>query len=158
VANAFISPFNTQTMHIKSFYTQQHCYVFPKTLYPGRIWTRFFSFLRRMRCPLRYAVRVQTWFIGVYVTTYIFHLKNKSISRKILTLYSVWIANTILICFKCDFHVQTRLPWMSISCERACVRVFNYFLKETMKMKWSRTFYLSASSASSVKTFPTSCR
>jgi hypothetical protein len=26
VANAFISPFNTQTMHIKSCYTQQHCY------------------------------------------------------------------------------------------------------------------------------------
>jgi hypothetical protein len=26
-ANAFISPFNTQTIHIKSFYTQQHCYV-----------------------------------------------------------------------------------------------------------------------------------
>jgi hypothetical protein len=24
VANAFISPFNTPTMHIKSFYTQQH--------------------------------------------------------------------------------------------------------------------------------------
>jgi hypothetical protein len=48
VANAFIS-FNTQTMHIKSFYTQQHCYVSLKTLYPGRIRTRVFSFLRRMR-------------------------------------------------------------------------------------------------------------
>jgi hypothetical protein len=35
VANAFISPFNTQTMHIKSFYTQQHCYVSLKTLYLG---------------------------------------------------------------------------------------------------------------------------
>jgi hypothetical protein len=39
VANAFISPFNTQTMHIKSFYTQQHCYVSLKTLYPGGIRT-----------------------------------------------------------------------------------------------------------------------
>jgi hypothetical protein len=33
VANAF----NTQTMHIRSFYTQQHCYVSLKTLYPGEI-------------------------------------------------------------------------------------------------------------------------
>jgi hypothetical protein len=31
-ADAFISPFNTQTMHIKSFYTQRHCYVPLKTL------------------------------------------------------------------------------------------------------------------------------
>jgi hypothetical protein len=37
VANAFISPFNTQTMHIKSFHTQQHRYVSLKTLYPGGI-------------------------------------------------------------------------------------------------------------------------
>jgi hypothetical protein len=45
-------------MHIKSFYTQQHCYVSPKkTLYPGGIWTRVFMFLRRMRCPLRHAAR-----------------------------------------------------------------------------------------------------
>jgi hypothetical protein len=36
VANAFISPFNTKTMHIKSFYIQQHCYVFPKNLIPWR--------------------------------------------------------------------------------------------------------------------------
>jgi hypothetical protein len=34
VANAFISPFNTQTMHNKSFYTQRHCYVFLKNLIP----------------------------------------------------------------------------------------------------------------------------
>jgi hypothetical protein len=34
VANAFISPFNTQTMHTKSFCTQQHCNVFPKNLIP----------------------------------------------------------------------------------------------------------------------------
>jgi hypothetical protein len=33
VANAFISHFNTQTMHIKSFYTQQHCYISLKTLW-----------------------------------------------------------------------------------------------------------------------------
>jgi hypothetical protein len=37
VANAFIAPFNTLIMHIKSFYTQQHCYVSLKTLYPGGI-------------------------------------------------------------------------------------------------------------------------
>jgi hypothetical protein len=49
--------FNTQTMHIKSFYTQQHCYVSLKTLYPGGIRTRVFLFLRRMRCPLRHAAR-----------------------------------------------------------------------------------------------------
>jgi hypothetical protein len=36
VANAFISPFNTQTTHIKSFYTQQHCCVFPENLIPRR--------------------------------------------------------------------------------------------------------------------------
>jgi hypothetical protein len=40
---------------IKSFYTQQHCYVSLQTLYPGRIQTQVFSFLRRMRCPLRHA-------------------------------------------------------------------------------------------------------
>jgi hypothetical protein len=56
VANAFIS-FNTQTMHIKSFFTQQHCYVSLKTLYPGGIPTWVFSFLRRMRCPMHYATR-----------------------------------------------------------------------------------------------------
>jgi hypothetical protein len=32
VANAVTSPFDPQTMHIKSFYTQQHCYVFPNNL------------------------------------------------------------------------------------------------------------------------------
>jgi hypothetical protein len=52
-----ISPFNTQTMHIKSFYKQQYCYVSLKTLYPGGIQTRVFSFLRRMRCPLHHAAR-----------------------------------------------------------------------------------------------------
>jgi hypothetical protein len=51
------SPFNTQTMHIKSFYTQQHCYVSLKTLYPGGIWTRVFLFLRQMQCPLCHASR-----------------------------------------------------------------------------------------------------
>jgi hypothetical protein len=31
------TPFKTQTMHIKSFYTQQHCYIgFPKNLIPRR--------------------------------------------------------------------------------------------------------------------------
>jgi hypothetical protein len=57
VADAFISDFNTQTMHNKTFYTQLHCYVFGKTLYPGGIRTQVFSFLRRMRCPLRHAAR-----------------------------------------------------------------------------------------------------
>jgi hypothetical protein len=32
VDNAFISPSNTQTMHLKSFYTQQHCCVSLKAL------------------------------------------------------------------------------------------------------------------------------
>jgi hypothetical protein len=36
VADAFFLLFNTQTMHNKSFYTQQHCYVFPKNLIPWR--------------------------------------------------------------------------------------------------------------------------
>jgi hypothetical protein len=49
--------FNTQTMYIKSFYTQQHCYVSLKKLYPGGIRTRVFLFLRQMRCPLRHAAR-----------------------------------------------------------------------------------------------------
>jgi hypothetical protein len=35
VPNAVISPFNTQTMHFKSFYTQQHC-VSLKNLMPWR--------------------------------------------------------------------------------------------------------------------------
>jgi hypothetical protein len=47
VANAYISSFNTQTMHTKPFYTQQHFYVPLKTLYPGSIRTRVFLFLRR---------------------------------------------------------------------------------------------------------------
>jgi hypothetical protein len=47
VANALISPFHTRTMHIKSFYTQQHCYVSLKTLYPGGIRTRVCCLLGR---------------------------------------------------------------------------------------------------------------
>jgi hypothetical protein len=57
VDNAFISPFKTQTMHIKSFNTQQHCYISLKTLHPGGIRTRVFLFLRWMRCPLRHVAR-----------------------------------------------------------------------------------------------------
>jgi hypothetical protein len=53
----FLLSTHTQTMHIKSFYRQQHCYVSLKTLYPSRIRTRVFSFLRRMRCPLCRAAR-----------------------------------------------------------------------------------------------------
>jgi hypothetical protein len=51
--------FNTQTMHRKSFHTQQHCYVPLKNFYPGGIRTRVFLFLRRMRCPLRHADRAE---------------------------------------------------------------------------------------------------
>jgi hypothetical protein len=54
---AFISPFNSQTMNIKSFYTQPHCYVSLKTLYPGGIRTRVLLFLRRKQCPLLHAAR-----------------------------------------------------------------------------------------------------
>jgi hypothetical protein len=45
--------FNTQAMHIKSFYTQQHCYVSLKTLHPGGIRTRVFLFLRQRRHAAR---------------------------------------------------------------------------------------------------------
>jgi hypothetical protein len=66
--------FNTQTMHIKLFYTQQHCYVSLKALYPGGIWTWVFLFLRRMRCPLRHAARTsyQKFEITSICTLYIF--------------------------------------------------------------------------------------
>jgi hypothetical protein len=37
VANDFISPFNTQTMHIKSFYVYTTALLSLKTLYPGGI-------------------------------------------------------------------------------------------------------------------------
>jgi hypothetical protein len=57
VANASISPFNAHTMHIKSFYTQ---HISIKTLYPGGIQTRVFSFLRWMWCPLRHAARAES--------------------------------------------------------------------------------------------------
>jgi hypothetical protein len=66
VVNVFISPFNTQTMHIKSFCTQQHCYVSLKALYPGGIQTGVFSFLRRMRCPLRHAALGQGKIKGLF--------------------------------------------------------------------------------------------
>jgi hypothetical protein len=45
----------------KSFYTQQHCYVSLKTLDHGRIRTRVFLFLRRMRCPRRHTARAQSY-------------------------------------------------------------------------------------------------
>jgi hypothetical protein len=52
--NAFISPFNAQTMHI-IFYTQQHWYVWLKTLYV-HWWdsNRVFVFLRRMWRTFKY--------------------------------------------------------------------------------------------------------
>jgi hypothetical protein len=62
----FISPFNTQQC-ILSFYTQHHCYVFLKTLYPGGIWTRDFLFLRRMRCPLCATPPGPVWRLLKYV-------------------------------------------------------------------------------------------
>jgi hypothetical protein len=49
VTVAFISPFNAQTMHIKSFNTQQLGYDFLKTLHPGGIRTRVFLFLSQLR-------------------------------------------------------------------------------------------------------------
>jgi hypothetical protein len=70
VATAFISPCNTQTMPIKSFYTQQHCYDYLKTLYPGGIRTRAFSFLRRMRIQdqsLLLRVGKQTMYVPTHV-------------------------------------------------------------------------------------------
>jgi ethanolamine utilization cobalamin adenosyltransferase len=59
VANGFISPFNAQTVHIKSvMYIHNSTAIFPsKTLYPCGIRTRVFLFLRRMRCPLRHAAK-----------------------------------------------------------------------------------------------------
>jgi hypothetical protein len=60
VANALMSPFNTQTSHIKPLFTQHHCYVPQKTLYPGGIRTRVFSFLRRVQCPMRHAATGQS--------------------------------------------------------------------------------------------------
>jgi hypothetical protein len=63
--------FNTQTMHIKSFYTQQHCRVSLKTLYPGGIRTQVFLFLRQMRCPLRHAARARVCFaLMILLITY----------------------------------------------------------------------------------------
>jgi hypothetical protein len=56
VANAFISPFNSQKMHIKSFCTQQHCYVSLKTLCPGGIRTRVF-----LRCTVLWTYQKRTW-------------------------------------------------------------------------------------------------
>jgi hypothetical protein len=55
VADAFISPLNTQPIHIKSFCTALLC--FPKNLHPDGIRTQVVSFLRMMQCPLRHAAR-----------------------------------------------------------------------------------------------------
>jgi hypothetical protein len=65
LANAFISPFNKQTMHVKSLYTKQH--VFLKILYPGGIQTQVFSFLRLMQCPLRHAAMALVLFVCLFV-------------------------------------------------------------------------------------------
>jgi hypothetical protein len=47
VAVAFILPFNTQTMHIKLFFTQQHCYDSVKTLHPSGFRTQVGATLLR---------------------------------------------------------------------------------------------------------------
>jgi hypothetical protein len=85
VANAFISPFKTQTMHIKSYYTHQHCYVSLKTLYTGGIRTRVFSVLRRMQCPLRHAA------IGraIYLSTYVGIFVNSPINKHSSTVKNI---------------------------------------------------------------------
>jgi hypothetical protein len=66
VANAFISPFKTQTMHIKSFYTQQHCYVSLKTLYPVRDLN--LGLLVPEADAMSTALRRQGEFLGIYMT------------------------------------------------------------------------------------------
>jgi hypothetical protein len=95
VANAFISPFNTQTMQIKSFYTQQHCYVSLKTLYPGGIRTRVFLFLRRMRCPLRHAARAKKIIRTVIVKFWILTKKVKRNKKMFewLLLWRYWLVS-----------------------------------------------------------------
>jgi hypothetical protein len=73
VANAYISSFKTQTMSIKSFYAQQNNYVSLKTLCPSGIRTWAFLFLRRMRCSLRHAARVNEMLIYISIGTCVFH-------------------------------------------------------------------------------------
>jgi hypothetical protein len=48
---------------LSHYYTQQHCYVSLKTLYPGGIRTRVFLFLRRMWCRLRHAAKASCYFL-----------------------------------------------------------------------------------------------
>jgi hypothetical protein len=66
----FISHFNTQTMHVKSLYAQQHCYVSQKKLIPCRIRTRVFLFLRRLRCSLRHAARARSRSRSIFLDIY----------------------------------------------------------------------------------------
>jgi hypothetical protein len=89
LSNAFISHFNTQTMHIKSFYTQQHCYVSQKTLHPGGIRTRVFLFLSRMRCPLRHAARAEQKY---------FHISN-IVPRLYCKRFALWNFDLLNVSF-----------------------------------------------------------
>jgi hypothetical protein len=61
--NAFISLFNTQTMHTYEVYstTQYHCYDFLKKLTSWRDSNPGLLFLRRMRCRLRHADRAESF-------------------------------------------------------------------------------------------------
>jgi hypothetical protein len=65
-------------MHIKSFYTQQHCYVSLKALYPGGIRTWVFSFLKRMRCPLHHAARAIILFFNELLS---YSIRNPPVRR-----------------------------------------------------------------------------
>jgi hypothetical protein len=53
----FLLSTHKQFIHIKSFYTQQHCYASLKTLHRGGIQTRAFLFLRRMQCSLGHELK-----------------------------------------------------------------------------------------------------
>jgi hypothetical protein len=96
VANSFISNFNTNKLHIKSPYTQQHCYVSIKTLHPG--WMQAFLFLRRMQCPLRHAGRATEIFFVKKIWT---NLNTKLIAE---------IHYTILDDFKAPYQPPNPPP------------------------------------------------
>jgi hypothetical protein len=88
-------------MHIKSFYTQQHCYIsILKTLYPDGIRTRVFSFLRWMWCSLRHAARAKSWR---------FQSKSKMSKDKMSTLFDI-LKSTIWISAFCipTLHTSSR--------------------------------------------------
>jgi hypothetical protein len=133
VANAFISHLNTQTMHIKSFYTQQHCYVSLKTLYPGGIGSWDLSFLRRMRCPLRQGQTItcffgKCWKNTYYIDVYTLRYKNdkkmlrmrKNLFRSVLRRSNLisFSSPQILLATKATFKTKTihTCIWMLHGC------------------------------------------